>query len=144
MQIYNYIINHSAELAIGAASVAGVIGGTELFKPWIVDALIEFGQSKRRRQILMLWSFLLSYIPVRAFDFRAQFQSLTDVQIDLTSAVLLGMLITWGASQVVWQVFHEWQPIRVARLLWYRRVGVMTRDIEALDNDKKKENTGSD
>lgn len=143
MQIYNYIIEHSAELLIGAASVGGVIGATELTKPWIVEALIQFKQSKRRRQILMMWTFLLSYIPVRAFDFRAQFQSLTDVEIDLISAVVLGMLITWGASQVVWQIFHEWQPIRVARLLWYRRVGVMTRDIEALNVEKEKD-SGAD
>ena len=136
-------MEHGAELAMGAASVGGVIGATELTKPWIVEALIQFKQSKRRRQILMLWSFMLSYIPVRAFDFRAQFQSLTDVEIDLKSSVVLGMLITWGASQVVWQIFHEWQPIRVARLLWYRRVGVMTRDIEALNVEKDKD-SGSD
>jgi hypothetical protein len=143
MEIVKYIMEHGAELAMGAASVGGVIGATELTKPWIVEALIQFKQSKRRRQILMLWSFMLSYIPVRAFDFRAQFQSLTDVEIDLKSSVVLGMLITWGASQVVWQIFHEWQPIRVARLLWYRRVGVMTRDIEALNVEKEKD-SGSD
>ena len=78
MQIYNYIIEHSAELLIGAASVGGVIGATELTKPWIVEALIQFKQSKRRRQILMMWTFLLSYIPVRAFEIKSISTSVND------------------------------------------------------------------